>query len=56
MCERETKIEWRGGSLVGWGDLWMCVCERESKRCVTILGVGGQGRLMWGCLGVVEGM
>ena len=38
MCvcerERETKIEWRVGSLVGWGDLWMCVyvCEREREE------------------------
>ena len=38
---------------MGRGDLWMCVCERESKRCVTSLGVGGGVRLMWGCLGVV---
>ena len=55
MCEREReKDRVEGGSLVGWGDLWMCVRERESKRCVTSLGVGeGEVRLMWGCLGVV---
>ena len=57
VCERERnkdRVE-VGGSLVGWGDLWMCVCERECKSCVRILGVGWV-RLMWGCLGVVEGM
>ena len=33
VCVSETKIEWWVGSLVGWGDLWMCVyvCVRERE-------------------------